>query len=69
MELLIAERLDRRSVEDAPAGTERMGNLIFTDQRLAAAGLRRDQDILVATDGGDGVLLEAVQCIRVRCRW
>ena len=65
MELLVAQRLDRGRVEDPSAACQRLGNLILTDERLAAAGLGGDKNILAGLNGGNGKALETVR--RISC--
>lgn len=61
VELLVAEGLNRGGVEDPAALGEAGGDLVLAHERLARASLRRDEHILVAADGGNGVLLEGIQ--------
>ena len=61
IEFLIAQGLDRSCVEDTASLGQTVGNLIFAHKSLTGAGLCRHQDILVATDGRNRVLLERVE--------
>mmetsp|Transcript_16843 Transcript_16843/g.64133 ORF Transcript_16843/g.64133 Transcript_16843/m.64133 type:complete len:565 (-) Transcript_16843:922-2616(-) len=59
--LLVAQRLDRRSVHAPGTVAHRKGDGILRYHRLASAGVRCDEDVLLLLEAADRLLLEAIQ--------
>lgn len=60
--LLVAERLERGSVDDALLVAEGHGDGVLGHGGFAGGGVGGDEDGLVALETGDGDLLEGVEC-------